>query len=51
VSPTQLGVPSERAVPYELDLPSVFVVSQQTLEVVDHGVAPEGDSRREAYPK
>jgi hypothetical protein len=26
-------------------------VSQQTLEVVDHGVAPKGNSRREAYLK
>jgi hypothetical protein len=30
VSPTQLGVPS------------AWAVSQQTLEVVDHGVAPQG---------
>jgi hypothetical protein len=26
--------------PTQLDVPSVWAVSQQTLEVVDHGVAP-----------
>jgi hypothetical protein len=48
VSPTQLSVPSAWVVLYELDVPSVWAINQQTLEVVYHGVAPEGNSCREA---
>jgi hypothetical protein len=51
VIPTQLSVPLTWVAPYKLDVPSVWAVSQQTLELVDHGVAPEGNSRQEAYPK
>jgi hypothetical protein len=44
MSLTQLSVPSAWAAPNELDVPSVWAASQQTLEVVDQGVASEGNS-------
>jgi hypothetical protein len=45
MSPTQLSVPCAWAAPYEFDVPSVWLVSQQILDVVNHGVALEGNSR------
>ena len=51
VSSAQLGIPRAWAVPYKLDVPSMWAISERTLEVVDRGVASEGNSCREVYPK
>ena len=51
VSSAQLGIPRAWAVPHKLDVPSMWAISERTLEVVDRGVAFEGNSCREVYPK